>query len=315
MESAIERPISGALELAHNDVLQQNWTSGGDLRSADLERLLVASLPLVDRLSRYFCRGSRMTAEDVDDFVAHVRVHLLENDYAALRAFEGRCKLPTYLALAIQHLLFDYRSRIWGRFRTSAAATRLGPAAVRLEVLLLRDGKSLVEATTVLTTEGYTISGEEAERLARQLPERKPRAVEIDIDEAEASELAVSSDSIEIEALSRDRRATSRAVADAMLTAMGNLPAEDRTILRLHFDAGMSVADIARSMGLDQRRLYRRIRRICDTLRERLLAANVRADDVADLLGRADSDLDFGLREVRNPAAASSTEVEERVKR
>jgi hypothetical protein len=60
-------------------------------------------------------------------------------------------------------------------------------------------------------------------------------------------------------------------------------------------------------MGLEQRPLYRRISRICGVLRERLLAAGVSGADVTDLLGRADSDFDFGLREVRNAIAEPST--------
>jgi hypothetical protein len=47
--------------------------------------------------------------------------------------------------------------------------------------------------------------------------------------------------------------------------------------------------------------------RICGVLRERLLAAGVSGADVTDLLGRADRDFDFGLREVRNSVADQST--------
>ena len=104
------------------------------MQSEEYERLFVASLPLIERLSRFFCRGSRMTAEDVEDFVAHVRVHLLDDDYAALRRFEGRCTLPTFLALIIQHLLCDYRARHWGALPhlrgRAAAGARRGPARV-----------------------------------------------------------------------------------------------------------------------------------------------------------------------------------------
>lgn len=250
-----------------------------------------------------------MAAEDVDDFVSEARLHLIEDDYGVLRRFEGRCSLPTFLAMTIQHLLFDYRARRWGRFRASQAARRLGPMGVKLETLLLRDGKSPAEAAVALTAEGYAVTAVDAERLAAQFPKRRLHALEIgmhDVDDRDPR-LAAGGDSADAGIAGRERLAVSRTVDDAMRAAMQDLPAEDRTILRLQFDAGMSVAEIARSMALEPRPLYRRIPRICGVLRERLLAAGVSGADVTDLLGRADNDFDFGLREVRNVVAEPST--------
>lgn len=250
-----------------------------------------------------------MTKEDVEDFIAQVRLHLIDDEYAVLRRFEGRCSLPTYLAMTIQHLLYDYRARQWGRFRVSAAARQLGPAAVKLETMVVRDGKSVAEAVALLAEEGHAITVAEAERLAKEFPKRRQRAMEVDVEEA-APALLVGSEAAEDGAAARERTAVSRAVGDVMRDAMSDLPAEDRTILRLHFDAGLGVADIARSLGLEQRPLYRRIARICDVLRKRLLDAGVAPADVTDLLGRADTEFDFGLREVRNAAAGPSTAEE-----
>jgi RNA polymerase sigma factor (sigma-70 family) len=279
------------------------------LRGDDLQGLLVASLPLVERLCRFFCRGSRLTAEDVEDFIAHVRVHLLDNDYAVLRAFEGRCSLETFLALTIQRQLMDYRARMWGRFRSSAAATRLGPAATRLEILVLRDHKTLDDALATLAREGHKLTRAEAQRMVDEFPERKTRAVEVDVDDV-APHLSVESN-VEQTAAASDRMQTSRRVTDSMRDAMSDLSAEDRTILRLHFDGGLSIADIARSTGLEQRPLYRRLGRICTTLRERLLASGVDAAAVQDLLGRADTDFDFGLRDVANAATVPSNTMKD----
>lgn len=264
----------------------------------EYEQLFVTSLPLIERLSRFFCRESRLSPEDVEDFIASVRVHLLDNDYAVLRQFEGRCTLSTFLALVIQRLLFDYRVQQWGRFRPSAAAQRLGPAAIRLELLLRRDGLPLHEAVTLLETRGEAIPIEEAERIAAQLPPRRTRAITVDVDSTEPAELAIDAATIEDAAAATDRRATSATVAAVMGEAMASLEPDDRAILRLHFVAGLSVADVARSMGLMQRPTYRRIHRIYDGLRTRLRDAGVRDAEVIELLGRADVDLEFGLREV-----------------
>ncbi|HEY0157150.1 MAG TPA: sigma-70 family RNA polymerase sigma factor [Thermoanaerobaculia bacterium] len=266
--------------------------------SEDYERLFVTNLPLIERLSRFFCRESGLTAADVEDFVASVGVHLLDNDYAVLRQFEGRCTFSTYLSLVIQRLLFDYRVQHWGRFRPSTAAQRLGPAATQLELLLRRDGLPLNEAVARLESRGESMSLAEAERIAAQLPPRRPRVTTVAVDSATPAELAVDAATVEEAAAATERRATSETVAAVMRDAMATLSAEDRAILRLHFVAGLSVADIARSMGLIQRQTYRRIHRIYDALRARLRAGGVHDREVTELLGRADVDLEFGLREV-----------------
>ena len=241
--------------LPYSDGLQQNRIFGGLLDGSECEQILVNSLSLVEQLCRFFCRGSRMAAEDVDDFVSEVRLHLIENDYGVLRRFEGRCSLQTFLAMTIQHLLFDYRTRLWGRFRASQAARRLGAMGVRLETLLLRDGKTPAEAAVVLTAEGYAVTADDAERLAAQFPKRRLRALEVGLNDVDDHDpgLASGAEGADGGVAERERLAVSRTVGDAMRAAMQDLPSEDRTILRLHFDAGMSVADIARSMALEQR--------------------------------------------------------------
>lgn len=279
------------------------------MHRSECELLFVTSLPLIERLSRFFCRESRMSAEDVEDFVAHVRLQLLDDDYAAFRSFEGRCSLATYLGLVIQRRLFDYRDRHWGRFRASAAAQRLGAVAVRLETLLRRDGLTVTEAVAAMRRDGDAITTEEAERMALLFPERRPRVVETDLDDV-APALAIGCETIELEAEASERQAVSRQVTEVMREVMAELPVEDRTILRLHFVAGMSVAGIARSLGVDQRQTYRRIPRICAALRERLAERGLSGIDVESLVGRADVDLDFGLCEVEIADDASSIDVE-----
>lgn len=248
-----------------------------------------------------------MTAEDVEDFVSQVTAHFVDDGYAALRAFEGRCSLATFLSLVIQRQLIDYRSRNWGRFRPSAAARRLGSAATRLEVLLLRDGLSLDDAVAALASAGHPISKAEAAELARRFPKRASRGVPVDLDDVDPHQLAVGSEVIEAAAEADERRSTMGALSGVMRAAIAELPADDRTILRLHFGSGMSVAEMARSLGIEQRPLYRRLGRLCSELRRRLLAAGLDERRVGELLGRADTELDFGLYEVRNPAPAPST--------
>ena len=73
------------------------------------------------------------------------------------------------------------------------------------------------------------------------------------------------------------------------------LPADDRLILQLRFDSEMSVAEIARSLGLDQKQLYRRIERHLREIRQRLEDAGIAADEAREILGDRGTVLDFRL--------------------
>ena len=256
-----------------------------------VEQWLAANVPLVERLARFVCRDSRLGNADADDFVSQVMLHLVEDDYAVLRKFEGRCELTSYLIVVIRRWMSDFLVRERGKYRPSREAERLGAAAVELETMLRRDGRTLDEAITALRARGHELTSAEAEQLAARLPERKPRPQQVALDEDIDPPAPPSDDE-----LRADRATGSRAVSEALRGAIAELPAEDQTILRLHFGAGWTVADISRSLQTDQQRLYARLRKLCRTFRARLIAAGVDAAQVADLIGRGDVEFDFGLQ-------------------
>ncbi|HUF46207.1 MAG TPA: hypothetical protein VMM93_00260, partial [Vicinamibacterales bacterium] len=94
---------------------------------------------LIEQAIRTFCRRQRLSATEAEDFASEVRLHLLDRERAVLRAFEGRSSFQTYLLTVIRHQFRDWRNALWGKWRPSAEARRLGPLAVRLEMLLVRD--------------------------------------------------------------------------------------------------------------------------------------------------------------------------------
>ena len=61
----------------------------------------------------------------------------------------------------------------------------------------------------------------------------------------------------------------------AAQSAMASMTAQDRVILRLRFACNASIASIARSLGVEQRPLYRRIEALLATLRRALEEAGV----------------------------------------
>src|ERR1043165_8030166 len=124
----------------------------------DCQELLRSTLPFVERLARFVCRNAHVVGADVEDFASTVKLALIEDDYSILRAWEGRSSLATYLTVIMQRLLANERFRTLGRWRPSAEATRLGDAAVQLEMLLVRDERTLADAIPIVRALDATLT-------------------------------------------------------------------------------------------------------------------------------------------------------------
>src|SRR5947208_13014691 len=124
-----------------------------------------------------------MSPDDVEDFASWVKLRLIDGDYAVIRKFQGRCSPATYLTVVIRRLFSDYQIRLHGKWHTSATAQRLGPDPVQLERLLYRDRKPLDEAVAIMSATDSAPTRAEIERLAAQLPEKKPHATFINADD------------------------------------------------------------------------------------------------------------------------------------
>jgi RNA polymerase sigma factor (sigma-70 family) len=253
----------------------------------DLEALLRDNLGVVDRIVASLCRRRGLTGDDADDFASWVRMRLIENDYAILGKFRGESSLGTYLTMVISMLYLEYRVKEWGRWRASAAALRLGPVGVKLEMLVYRDGRSLLQAAQVLRTEdGVTLSDLELAAMLAQIPPRRPPGPpELGteaLDAAPAPERA--DDRVAGDEAERERRKTEEALLDCVDT----LPGDDRTIVRMRFWEQMSTADISRGLGLPQKPLYRRMDRALLRLRECLEGRGVSREQVRGLLHERD---------------------------
>lgn len=239
------------------------------------QRRFLEVLPVVDRILGVIARRHALGPSEEDEFSAWVRGRLVENDYAILHKFGGRSSIQTYLSVVISNLFRDYRNSLWGRWRPSAAALRLGPIGVRLEELIGRDGASLREAAEILRGRGVGLSDREFARLASRLPARA--AVEVDLDGL-AEEIPDPAAEPRLSAEVRSR------VLSALHSAIETLPAEDRLITRLRFWDGVSVADIARILRVEQKPLYRRLLNIQRGLRGRLELLGVGEREVGDVL-------------------------------
>jgi RNA polymerase sigma factor for flagellar operon FliA len=240
--------------------------------ASDPESVFLANLALIDRLIAIAARRHALSAPDAEDFGAWARARLIDDDYAVLRKFGGRSSLATYLTTVLVNFFRDYRNSRWGRWRPSAEAKRRGPIGVRLEELLYRDGHPLREAVQILRSLGAPMTESELARLAAVLPQRQPNG-EVSLDTAEATAVAVMPSTSVAHEL------------DELLTALvAELPAEDALITRMRFWSDMSVADIARTLRLEQKPLYRRLDAIQARLRVALEARGIDRTRATEML-------------------------------
>jgi len=256
------------------------------------ERLYLDHAELIEQVIAFICRRHRLPADEADELAGEVRLALVEDDYAILAAFEGRCKLSTYLHVVIQRLFFALRSRKWGRWRPSAEAQRLGPLAVRLERMISRDGSTFESAYQSLRCIDPDLTREAVADIAARLPPRNARRFE---DEAALEALPSSEPTPDETALANEAAARRRRADAALHAAVAELPPQDQLVLRLRFIEGRKVVEIARGLALEPRPLYRRIEGLVGELRRRLE-------------GRGVSAADFGWDSIR-PALDSSPPV------
>ncbi len=229
------------------------------------------------------CRAHRLAPEVADEFRSWARLRLIDNNQAILRKFEGRSTLRTFLITVVQRLYLDWRNAEWGKWRPSADARRLGPVAVELERLVLRDQLAYNEAVQTLTAKGLA-SADECERAWVQLP-RRPRRRRVD-EEDMASLPSPSSATALVD--DDESRTAATAMSEALGRALGTLPAADRTLLQLRYWGGYTVARIAALTGENQAALYRRFDRMVTQLRRCLEADGLSGQALAELSGRFD---------------------------
>lgn len=247
------------------------------------EERYLEHLRTIERIAASVARRNHVRDSEAEEFVQQVRVWLLEDDYAIIRKFEGRASFSTYLTTVIARLFTRWRIEQWGKWRPSAEAKRLGEAAIMLERLLTRDGYTLSEAVRTMTTPGgCAYTSRDLEALYLRLPQRNPRPVVIAGDDV-PDVIAVPSnqgDGIEAE----ERAQAAEHAARVLDEVIGRLDAEDHLILEMRFWHARRVPDIARTLHLDQKKLYKRLDRLFDGLRRELERAGVSQDEVMWLL-------------------------------
>jgi RNA polymerase sigma factor for flagellar operon FliA len=223
-------------------------------------------------------RTSGLLPQDAEDFAQHAHVHLMERRYAPVTAFSGRSSLRTYLTVVVRRLLLDWRNARFGKWRPSAEARRLGPAAIALDRLMSRDGYRLEEAVAMLKGRPSCSQSAPLRRLASKLPRRvKAQAVAPETFEGLAP--APFTDPVEATEASLERRLA----LGRLRRAFAQLSGDDRRLLELRYRKGLSVRDIAAGLGMPDKPLYRRMERIVAMLRRAMDAADGAASNATPI--------------------------------
>jgi RNA polymerase sigma factor (sigma-70 family) len=237
----------------------------------DLRDVFLQNQALIEDVIRGVTRRYLLSRSDAEEFASIVRLRLIEDDSEVLRSFEGRSSLRTFLMVVVARLCLDYRNSQWGKWRASTAGQRLGPAVVRLEKLIVRDGLTVSQACEHTNTNADAPISAEALQHLRDCGTRQKRRI---VNDAGLERLAARTPAPDSGPLQSD-------AVRALIRAFGGLRLEDRLVLKLKFCDQLTVADIARHYGLDQQALYRRINRLLRQLRIELEAQGIDRTDLA----------------------------------
>jgi RNA polymerase sigma factor for flagellar operon FliA len=245
------------------------------------EALFLANLPVIDSVVRQVCRRQHLSAAEADDFASEVRLHIIERNYETLRKFEGRSSLHTYLAVVVQRLFLDYRNRIWDKWRPSAEARRHGPVAVLLERLVTRDGWTCEQALETLRINHRIEVDDTLQALFLRMTQRAPARQFVP--ESEADGVAGSSAPPDGNVLRAEQGFLAKRVQAALDRVRQALAPAEQLILKMRFEDSVPVADIARAMHLNPKRLYRTIEQLLATLRRGLEAEGLQREELSAL--------------------------------
>jgi RNA polymerase sigma factor (sigma-70 family) len=247
------------------------------------QELLLSHLDFIRGRVQQLCRRHRASADTVEELFGDLKVKLLENDYEVLRRFRGDCKLTTYLSVVIDRFFFDWTSREWGAWR-GPAGHEASAAAQEVERWVGRDGFSRDEALRITAGRHPIGTGAVEWQLAGALPKPRtrlrPRLVGLEAAPEHVPAPAPSPEEALCATEARDE-------LDGQLErALAALAAQDRLLVKLRYGQGLSVARIARTLGLRQRELYSRVGRALARLRQSLQAEGVTWRGVREQLAR-----------------------------
>lgn len=210
---------------------------------------------------------------------------LSANDFRRLRKFDlaGRASFSTWLCAVARNLCLDWHRKEHGRYRIFSSIARRSAADQTLFELVFRHGFSAEEARDELSRRGIDLSFAAVEERigdlrkcmsSRQLwllTSGKPAADSFDRGE-EGNYVAEPADP----APDPETLVAMRETHLQVSAALGSLTGADRLLVRLRYQEGLTLQQVAKLVGLkDAQTADRRLRDIIDHLRQLLGVAHL----------------------------------------
>jgi len=239
----------------------------GEMGSMPAPRYFEAGLPIIEDGIAFHCFRGRLAPEEREDFHSWTICKLLENDYARLRKFEGRSTLRSFLSVIVGNLLVDYWQSKRGRHRASSAAKLFAPEGVWLERYLGAGYRVSEAMKLVQANHASPLSDDELYHITLRLPvRRKPKQVSESLGTQIAS--AEASPDRLVEARTED--ASRARIEGALELALEKLLPDERVFVRMRFEDGSRINEIARAFRIPEKTFYRRFQRTLRRLRRAL---------------------------------------------
>lgn len=222
--------------------------------------------PLILQVARLLERDEDRTA----DCFLFACEGLRRNGCRRLRAYRpgGAASFSTWLRVVVRNLALDWRRSRFGRRVVPAAVTSLEPLERELYLLLNHRGLTVDEALGALQTLFPRLQTQDfldaLERLhSDAAPPPRPRLVR---STAAGVEARVAESRPGPEELAATRERTER-----VARALERLPAGERLLVRLRFEADLTLAQVAERAGLGSPQAAdRKLRSVLDRLRSSL---------------------------------------------
>jgi len=229
------------------------------------ESLFLQHREFIERTVRSICSRRGIFGDDADDVVGDVMEKFVRDDYLVLEKYRGDGNIEGFIRATVAHRVLDWLNKELGKWRSSAAARRLGREAVLLERLVYRDGLTWAEAITdVLARDDVGLTRRRLARLARKIPIKAGRR-KVALEHI----LNAAIDDLTEPPPHQDAMDTHRSsLLEAVQAELARLDPEDQLIARMRFVDRFRVKDISESLQIKCEVLYQRIY----TLRRRLKA-------------------------------------------
>jgi RNA polymerase sigma factor (sigma-70 family) len=237
----------------------------------------------LDRYSNLIYHGVRSFDRDPDrsgNCFLFICEQLSANDFCRLRKFDlaGRASFSTWLCAVVRNLCLDWHRKEHGRHRVFGSLARRSAMDQLLFEIVFRRGLSTEEAREELSHRGFELSFAAVEEriceIRRCLSSRqlwllssgKTMLDSIDGEEEGTSAVEPADPAPDPESLVTLRE-TNRHVS----VALASLADSDRLLIRLRYQEGLTLQQVAKLVGLkDAQTADRRLRDIIDHLRQAL---------------------------------------------